>query len=100
MADESAPTRSITDIEKDLQAARERLSSNVEALVNKVHPKAVASRTVANAKSVANERVSWFKSKLYNEDGTLNLQFVATIAGAVAGVIALFTLLGKLFHRS
>jgi len=43
-------TRSPAEIEAELTAARERLTSNIAALVGEVHPKLVARRTVEDAK--------------------------------------------------
>lgn len=44
-------TRTPTEIEADLAAARDRLSGNIAALVGEVHPRLVVQRTIQTGKS-------------------------------------------------
>ncbi|MDR1833184.1 MAG: DUF3618 domain-containing protein [Propionibacteriaceae bacterium] len=121
-------SRTIDEIEKDIAATQERLATSVETLVNKVHPKAVAERSLeqakdsleqakelagekaawareqaaekaARARELAEERAEWAKGELTNDDGSWNFQKVAIAAGIAAGVILLLSLIGKLFKR-
>ena len=51
-----AGERTVADIEMDLAAARARLTENLAELINQVHPKAVAHRTITEARREVRRR--------------------------------------------
>ncbi|MDR1712454.1 MAG: DUF3618 domain-containing protein [Propionibacteriaceae bacterium] len=105
--------RTTAEIEAEIAAARERLASNVESLVNQVHPKAVAQRGLRQARDFVDDKVDVLKQKaaplqakvapLKSEvvaaDGSWRTDRVAMIAGGVAAVIILIGLLRKILSR-
>jgi hypothetical protein len=82
-ADASAPVRSAAEIEAELNATRDRLAGTVAILEERLNPRHVMDRTVADAKSKV--------SKFYLDDaGKVRPDRVAITAGAVvAGLIGL-----------
>ncbi len=86
MADET--TRTKAQIEADIAAARDRLAASVESLIMEVHPRAIAARTVADARLLATDRAKAMKAQFVAEDGSLKTQQVALVAAAVAGAVA------------
>ena len=57
-------TRTQAEIEQDLAAARERLTSHIADLVNEVHPRAVMHRTVDEGKQQVRQTVADGKQRL------------------------------------
>ncbi|MDR0283413.1 MAG: DUF3618 domain-containing protein [Propionibacteriaceae bacterium] len=45
-----ADNRTVAEIERDLEATRERLAANLASLVTEIHPRVVAHRTVTEAR--------------------------------------------------
>lgn len=86
MADET--TRTKAQIEADIAAARDRLSASVESLFMEVHPRAIAARTVADARRRATDGAKAVRSQFVADDGSLKTQQVALVAAAVAGAVA------------
>ncbi|MFZ0529160.1 MAG: DUF3618 domain-containing protein [Propionicimonas sp.] len=80
--------RSMAEIEAEIEAARERLAANLEGLFMQVHPKAIVSNKVAEARTVVSEGVSAVKSELVDAGGNLRLERIGLIAAAIAGSIA------------
>lgn len=81
-------TRSKEQIQSDIAAARARLASNVEGLITQAHPKAVAARTVQDAKSFAAGEFEAAKSQFVGLDGSPHLARIGALAAAVVGSIA------------
>ena len=86
MADSIVRTRE--DIEADIDAARQRLASNVENLINQVHPKAIVANTVADARAFAEGTFEEAKAQVVDEHGNVRTDRVALLAAAVGGAVA------------
>ncbi|MDR0991217.1 MAG: DUF3618 domain-containing protein [Propionibacteriaceae bacterium] len=100
---DSASKRGVEDIQRDLAEARQRLSGNIGSLINEVHPKAVAHRTIDEAKATAHRTIdeakataqeSWrrLKSEIKDDNGW-RVDRLAAIAGGVVGVAAVVGLI-------
>ena len=76
------------EIEAEIEATRARLASTVDELVDKAHPRNVAKRQVEQA-----------KSQVYDVQGNLRTERIATVAGAVAGVIVVLLVVRRLVNR-
>jgi hypothetical protein len=101
VADKSSqPTRSASQIEADLNARRERLTSSVEILIDQVHPNRIKQRGVARLKVLAAEYTEKAKSLVFNARGDLRTTRVATAGGGLVGFITLVTLLRRRSRRS
>lgn len=74
--EERKAPRPIDEIQQDLAATRERLVGNIEQLKVEAHPKALGEKAAGSAKSV-----------VLNEDGSVRVERVAMIAGAVVGLL-------------
>lgn len=91
--------RTRAEIEADLAAARARLSTGVEELIDQVHPTRVKQRQVDGIKQLANAELENAKSQVINPDGGLRTDRIAMAAGAVAGVVAFVVIVRKLVSR-
>lgn len=80
--------QSPAEIEAEIEATRARLASTVDELVDKAHPRNVAKRQVEHA-----------KSQVYDTQGNLRTERIATVAGAVAGVVVLLLVVRRLVNR-
>ena len=81
-------TRSKEQIQAEIAAARARLASNVEGLITQAHPKAVAARTVQDAKAFAAAQFQAAKAQFVAVDGTPRTTRLAALAVAVLGGVA------------
>ena len=81
-------TRSKEQIQAEIAAARARLASNVEGLITQAHPKAVAARTVQDAKAFAAGEFQAAKAQFVAVDGTPRTTRLAALAVAVLGGVA------------
>jgi hypothetical protein len=80
--------RTTEQIEADIAAARARLASTVDELVDKAHPKNVAKRQVEQA-----------KAQVFDVDGNLRTQKLVAVGGAMVGLIGALLLLRRLVGR-
>jgi anti-sigma factor RsiW len=80
--------RTTEQIEADIAAARARLASTVDELVDKAHPKNVAKRQVEQA-----------KAQVFDGDGNLRTQKLVAVGGAMVGLIGALLLLRRLVGR-
>src|SRR5215211_3502176 len=80
--------RTAEQIEADIAAARARLASTVDELVDRAHPKNVAKRQVEQA-----------KAQVFDERGQLRTQKIVAVGGAVVGVVAVLLLIRRLVGR-
>lgn len=99
MAKKSAPTRSASQIEADLNATRQRLTVTVEALIDQVHPNRVKQRGRARLKAVATEYGDKAKSLVFNARGDLRRERLAAAGGGLAGFAALLITLRAVLRR-
>jgi hypothetical protein len=80
--------RTAEQIEADIAAARARLASTVDALVDRTNPKNVAKRQVEQA-----------KAQVFDERGQLRTQKIVAVGGAAVGVVAVLLLIRRLVGR-
>ena len=100
MADKSSqPTRSASQIEADLNARRERLTSSVEILIDQVHPNRIKQRTTERLKLLVGEYTEKAKGLVFNARGDLRKERLAAVGGGLAGFVTLVTLLRRLRSR-
>lgn len=90
--------RTKAEIEAELDAARQRLASNLEGLINQVHPKAVVQRGIDDARTFAAGEFAQAKAQVVDDNGELRVDRVALLAGAVVGTIT-FVLLVRSILR-
>lgn len=100
MADKSEPARSKSQIEADLGATRDRLTSSVEALIDQVHPNRIKQREIGNAKRFAYLELENVKAMVFNARGDLRRDRVVAMAGAGAGFLSLLVILRAIVSRS
>jgi hypothetical protein len=100
VADKSSqPTRSQSQIEADLNATRERLTTSVESLIDQVHPNRIKQRSILRLKEVANEYVEKAKGLVFNARGDLRTNRVAAVGGGLAGFIAFIAVIRRIRGR-
>lgn len=80
-------TRTKEQIKADIAAARARISANVENLIEEVHPKSIAQRTVSDAKAFATAEFQQARSHVQTDDGKVRWDTVVIVGGAIAGLI-------------
>lgn len=91
--------RSASQIEADLAATRDRLTSSVAGLIDQVHPNRIKQRSVGRVKQLANAELEDAKSKLFNAKGDLRKDRLAAIGGAAAGLLTFLLILRSLVRR-
>jgi hypothetical protein len=101
VADKSSqPTRSQSQIEADLDATRQRLTTSVESLIDQVHPNRVKQRGVARLKLLQAEYTEKAKGLLFNARGDLRRNRVAAVGGGVAGFLTFVAVVRRLRGRN
>ena len=101
MADKSTrSTRSASQIEADLNATRQRLTTSIEVLIDQVHPNRVKQRGIARLKELQVEYTEKAKSLVFNARGDLRTNRVAAVGGGLAGFLTLVTVVRRLRSRS
>jgi Protein of unknown function (DUF3618) len=73
---------------RDIEQARDSLADTIDQIVERVHPKNAAKRTLGNV-----------KARFVNEDGSPRLENIAPVAGGVVGVAALIVVVRYLAGR-
>jgi hypothetical protein len=97
VADKSPqPTRSASQIEADMDATRQRLTSSVESLIDQVHPNRIKQRGIARLKAVAAEYTEKAKGLVFNTRGDLRTNRVIAAGGGLAGLIAFVAVLKRI----
>lgn len=94
-----AATRTKTEIEAEIAAARARLASNVENLITDVHPQAIKTRALNDAKDFAADEINSVRSLFVDKAGAVKWDRIAYLAAAVVGSIAASSVLKSLFRR-
>lgn len=92
-------TRTRAEIEAELEAARDRLATNVAGLINQVHPRAIAHRAAADVRGAATQQFNGVKAQFVDKDGQLNTSRVALVGAAVAGAIAFIAVVRSIVRR-
>ena len=77
-----AATRTKADIEAEIAAARSRLAGNVEELITTVHPQAVKTRAINDAKDFAAGELNTARSQFVDEFGNYKWDRIAYLAAA------------------
>jgi Protein of unknown function (DUF3618) len=73
---------------RDIEEARDRLAVTIDQIVERVHPKNAAKRTLGKV-----------KSRFVNDDGSPRLENIAPVAGGIVGVAALIVVVRHLVGR-
>jgi hypothetical protein len=73
---------------RDIEEVRDRLAVTIDQIVERVHPKNAAQRTLGRV-----------KSRFVNEDGSPRLENIAPVAGGIVGVAALVVVVRRLVGR-
>jgi hypothetical protein len=73
---------------RDIEAARDRLAGTIDQIVERVHPKNAARRTLGNV-----------KARFVDDDGSPRLENIAPVAGGIVGVAALVVVVRHLVGR-
>ena len=94
-----AATRTKADIEAEIAAARSRLATNVEDLITTVHPQAVKTRAVNDAKDFAATELNAARSQFVDEFGNYKWDRIAYLAAAVIGTVAFVGVIRSLFRK-
>lgn len=89
-------TRTKEQIQAEIAAARARLASNVEGLITQTHPKAVATKSVRDAKRFAAGEFRTAKAQFVAADGSPKTERIVPLAAAVVGTIALLVVVRNL----
>jgi hypothetical protein len=93
------PTRSESQIEADLDATRQRLTSSLESLIDQVHPNRIKQRSTARVKLVVAEYTEKAKSLVFNARGDLRTNRLAAVGGGFTGFVALVAILRRIRSR-
>ncbi len=94
-----AATRTKADIEAEIAAARSRLVGNVEELITTVHPQAVKTRAINDAKDFAAGELNTARSQFVDEFGNYKWDRIAYLAAAVIGTVAFVGVLKSIVRR-
>lgn len=94
------PPRSKAQITADLDAARDRLSGNIEDLIDRVHPSRIKDRQVDKVKQLAQAEADNVKSQVINPDGSPRLDRIALIGGAVVGFVTFVLIIRGITRRA
>lgn len=86
------PARSVTEIEADLSATRNRMARTVDELAYRVSPQTLKANALASLKEKGNEAA-------FDADGKPRLDRLAMVLGGVAGTALVLGLLRRTFHR-
>jgi hypothetical protein len=73
---------------RDIEEARDRLAVTIDQIVERVHPKNAAQRTLGSV-----------KARFVNDDGSPRLDTIAPVAGGIVGVAALVVVVRRLVGR-
>jgi hypothetical protein len=73
---------------RDIEEARDRLAVTIDEIVERVHPKNVAKRTLGRV-----------RSRFVNDDGSPKLENIAPVAGGIVGVAALIVVVRRFVGR-
>lgn len=78
--------RSLTEIQADIDRSMRQIEDSLAGIINQVHPKAVAQRTVEDAKAFAADQLTSAKAQVKDQYGW-RVDRLALVAGAVVGVV-------------
>lgn len=78
--------KDLSSLESEIEATRERLSSTIDQLVHRAHPKTIATRQATTIKS----------HFVDHRTGTPRTDNILKVAGGVVGVVVAFALIRKI----
>ena len=99
MAEKQSTERTLIEIQADIDRAQRQIEDSLAGLIRELHPKAIAHRTVEDAKAFAGEQLSSAKAQVKDQYGW-RLGRLALIAGAAVGVVAFVMAVRVLGKRS
>lgn len=99
MAEKQSTERTLIEIQADIDRAQRQIEDSLAGLIGELHPKAIAHRTVEDAKAFAGEQLSSAKAQVKDQYGW-RLGRLALIAGAAVGVVAFVMAVRVLGKRS
>lgn len=99
MAEKQSTERTLIEIQADIDRAQRQIEDSLAGLIAEFHPKAIAHRTVEDAKAFAGEQLSSAKSQVKDQYGW-RLGRLALIAGAAVGVVVFVVAVRALGRRS
>ena len=91
--------RTLAEIQADIDRAQRQIEDSLAGLVNEFHPKAVAHRTVEDAKAFASDQLQSAKGQVKDQYGW-RVDRLAMVAGAVVGVAVFVVAVRALGKRS
>jgi uncharacterized membrane-anchored protein YhcB (DUF1043 family) len=94
-----ATERTLADIQADIDRAQRQIEDTLASLIDSVHPKAIAHRTIEDAKSFAGDQLSSAKAQVRDQYGW-RLDRLALVAGAVVGVVTFLVAVRAIGNRS
>jgi hypothetical protein len=95
----NSSSRTKSQIEADIGATRDRLTSSVESLIDQVHPNRIKQREIAQVKALVNGELENAKALVFNARGDLRTERLAIVGGAVAGVIGFLVIIRAIVRR-
>jgi ribosomal protein L3 len=95
----NSSSRTKSQIEADIGATRDRLTSSVEGLIDQIHPNRIKQREIAQVKTLINGELENAKSLVFNARGDLRKERLAIVAGAVAGAIGFLVIIRAIVRR-
>ena len=95
----AAESRSKSQIEADLGATRDRLTSSVETLIDQVHPNRIKQRSIDEAKRFGRAELENAKAIVFNARGDLRKDRLAIMAGAGAGFVGFLVIIRAIVRR-
>lgn len=90
---------STDQIVTDLQASRDRLTSSLEVLVDRVHPNRVKQRLLQRVREQVAYAKDRARAQVIDEKGDVRTSRLAIAGGAGAGVLAFWLLVRRLLNR-
>jgi hypothetical protein len=91
--------RSAAQIEADLEAARTRLSSSIEELIDQVHPQRVKQRLLGRVHDLVQEKKEQARSLVIDEYGDVRTTRLALVGGGVAGFVGFVAAIKAVLRR-
>ena len=92
--------RSMSQIEADLGATRDRLTASIETLIDQVHPNRIKERQIEGAKKFAQAELENAKALIFNARGDLRTDRLAIMAASGAGFVTFLVVIRAIVRRA
>lgn len=92
--------RSMSQIEADLGATRDRLTTSVESLIDQVHPNRIKERSIDGAKKFGQAELENAKTLIFNARGDLRTDRLAIMAASGAGFVTFLVVVRAIVRRA